>query len=837
MDSKLITVVKDVMDDARQRGVVFLDTEDEYFHGRSVTLDGRTVTSFSSCSYLGLEFHPALIGGVIEAGQRYGTQFSCSRAYLSHPLYSGAEYMLSELFGGHALLTPSTTLAHLAALPVLADERDAIVLDHQAHHSVHLGANQARAGGTRVELVRHEQLERAGDTIAQLARRHRTVWFCVDGVYSMYGDLAPVQLLQEALAIAPNVRLYVDDAHGMSWAGLHGRGSFLSRFPRDQRVVVATSLNKAFGAAGGCLVFDDPAELDLVRTSGGPLMFGGPVQPPMIGAVRASALIHLGPEIVVLQTALRARVDRVNARLAEAGLSAMAINETPIFFLHCGLPRVAYEVASRMLDDGIYVNSSVFPSVPMKHGGIRLSITAAHSFAEIDRVVDRLAVHIPAVLRDFQVPESQSTDVLASASPRAYLTAQSLAGTELRMESATSIRHLDRATWDSVLGEAAHCSWEAMAAAEAVYDVGNARPEHRWTFRYLLVRDRTGRVIAATFVTTLLLKDDMLSAEEVSRELEQRRATDPYYLTSKAVMTGSPLSEGNHVYLDRTAAWRDALRMILAAVDDEAERSEARTIIFRDLPAGDPEMQAFMLDEGLSRVPMLDTHTLTLDGMDEAKWYAALDKKKRYQLRPVFEHVKATDVSFHGAGLASLTFEETMHLHGLFEQLEGRKLRLNLFRLPATLLPAMLRSPSWELGVIRIRADAGGPPQPVAFWAAHKHGKTYAPFLCGLDDSWRDHDIYRSMILHWVRRARALSMCALRMGMDAEIEKRRFGARTEHTCLYVRTSDDYSGALLSEAVANVAVGQQIRPAGDQSSPVPSATESNEDQRCRATAET
>ncbi len=814
MDSKITGMVKDLADDGRRRGIYFLDAEDDRLRGRSLTVNSRQVTSFSSCSYLGLEFHRALIDGMTDAGERYGTQFSCSRAFVANPLYQDVERLLSELFGGHALLAPTTTLAHMAALPVLADERDALVLDHQVHHSVHVGANQARISGTRVELVRHDHLDQACDTISKLASKHRRVWFCVDGVYSMYGDLAPTRLLQEVLATSPNVRLYVDDAHGVSWIGRHGRGSFLDRFPLDDRVVVAASFAKGFGAGGACLVFSDPAELDLVRTRGGPLMFGGPMQPPMLGALRGSALVHLSPEIVELQDALRTRVDRINNGLQDAGIVPIAVNQSPIFFLQCGLPRVAFEVTKRMLDDGLLVNSSVFPSVPMKRGGIRLSVTAAHTFAEIDRAIDRLALHIPNVLRELGVADSQLAEEFANAIPRESVADAPLKGNGLRMQSATTIHQIDRATWDTVLGEAAHCSWDAMAAAERIYGAKDAPPEHRWKFRYLIVRDHTHRVVAATVFTTLLTKDDMLAAEDVSREIERRREADRYYLSSTVVMTGSTLSEGNHLYLDRTGPWREALRLILAAADEESERAGADAIMLRDLPDGDPEMDTFMLDEGFSRVPILDTHTLTLDAPDESAWYSALHNKKRYQLRRVIEHAKDTEVSFHGVGLAPLTDEEAVYLHGLFEQLEQKKFRINLFDLPMTLLPGMLTSPAWELGVVRIRAEAGGPQQPVGFWAAHKCGDTYAPFLLGVDDAYRDRDIYRVTILHWVRRACALSMRKVRMGMDAEVEKNRFGARAERIFMYLRTRDDYAGALLGEAVAKVATNQQIHQGAD-----------------------
>ncbi|QUR68627.1 GNAT family N-acetyltransferase [Mycobacterium spongiae] len=111
-----------------------------------------------------------------------------------------------------------------------------------------------------------------------------------------------------------------------------------------------------------------------------------------------------------------------------------------------------------------------------------------------------------------------------------------------------------------------------------------------------------------------------------------------------------------------------------------------------------------------------------------------------------------------------------------------------------------------------IRADTGGPEQPVGFWAAHKHGDVYAPLLLGLNDAYRDRDIHRVTLLHCVRRACELSLRKLRMGMDAELEKRRFGASSERICMYVRTSDDYAGALLGEAVAKVATDRQIHQA-------------------------
>lgn len=820
--SQLLSSIHGIHEDARQRGLFFQACGDESLRGRTVTMDGQRVVSFSSCSYLGLEFHPEVIEGAVDAARRYGTQFSSSRGYLSAPKYPLIEEQLSRIFGGHVLVTPSTTMAHLSALPVLATERDALVLDHQAHHSIHMGANQARAGGATVETVRHDRLGEACERVYNLAQKCRTVWFCSDGVFSMYGDLAPIETLRAILDVAPNVRLYIDDAHGMSWAGENGRGSFLERFGMSERVVLATSFAKGFGAGGGCLVFSDAAERDRVRLAGGPLVFSGPMQPPMMGAVSASAAIHLSPRITQMQAELRNRVLHANKRLVAAGIPPIAVNESPIIFLLCGLPRVAFGVAERLMGDGVYVNCSVFPTVPMRRAGIRFTLTSAHSFAEIDHAIDRLAVHIPAVLEAEGVSQEQLASMFVNALPEEARHSdgaqerrarrRSPDAGRLQLHSFDSIQDVDSDEWNRVIAADAHCSWEAMKMQEQVFGRPENRPEHAWGFRYLLVRDASGELVAATFFTTLVQKDDMLSREEVSRAVEDRRVEDPYFLTSKVVMVGSCLSEGNHLFVRREGKWKDAVRLLLSACQREVERIGASALIVRDLPGEDAEFDQFMLEEGLARVPSFDTHLLELGGEDESTWFDALPRRKRKALRPILDGAEDFEVRFHGFGLDPLSDEEAAEAFALYRQLAARKLRLNVFAFPEDLLPAILRSPAWEVGIVRIRPEAGGPPAPVAFWAAHKFEGEYAPLFCGLDDAWLlKRETYRSMFLQMIRRARALGMRRIHLGMDAETEKRRFGGVPHPTCIYMQVGDHHAGAVLREIATEVSF-RSVAPA-------------------------
>src|SRR5690242_10589717 len=153
-------VLDDVVTEAAGKGLLLRTAGDEVLDGRTISLDGVELVNFGSCSYLGLELDPRMRQGVVDAVMRYGTQFSASRFYMSVSPYDELEELLSEMFGGHALVAPSTSLGHLSALPVLVTDRDAIVLDQQVHASVQTAASQLRLNGVTVEMIRHNRMDR-----------------------------------------------------------------------------------------------------------------------------------------------------------------------------------------------------------------------------------------------------------------------------------------------------------------------------------------------------------------------------------------------------------------------------------------------------------------------------------------------------------------------------------------------------------------------------------------------------------------------------------------------------------------------------------------------------
>ncbi len=384
---------------ARDLGLAHQVAEDDAFSGRTFRLGGRDLVHFGSCSYLGLELDPRLIDAGIDALRRYGAHFSSSRSYVSCPLYRGLEERLEELFGRPVLVTATTTLGHLAALPILCQTGDVVLVDQQAHSSLQLAANQLRALGVRVETAAHNQVGRLRRQVASLREGARHIWYVGDGVYSMYGDRAPLETLLELTRQYEQFHVYLDDAHGISWSGRRGVGFVLDRVPDEERWVVAVTLGKAFGAGGAALVLPKRDWQRRIQHCGGTVVFTGPVPPAMLGAAIASADIHLSGEIETLQALLHDRIERCNRALIEADVPLVSREKTPVRFVATGAAAVTQAVLGRAIARGYFINPAVFPAVSRKRSGLRFTLTLHQRDDDVEHLVACLAEELPKALR------------------------------------------------------------------------------------------------------------------------------------------------------------------------------------------------------------------------------------------------------------------------------------------------------------------------------------------------------------------------------------------------------------------------------------------------------
>ncbi|MGE5708501.1 MAG: aminotransferase class I/II-fold pyridoxal phosphate-dependent enzyme [Bacteroidota bacterium] len=803
-----IDAVETMFSQANRRGIAFKSFEDETIDGRLFHSNNQELINFGSCSYLGLEMEEGIKEGAAEALWRYGTQFSSSRAYLSLPLYGELEELLGELFGGEVLVTPTTTLGHLTALPVLLQEKDVLILDQQVHHSVQLAANQARVQGTGIEMVRHNRMDLLEKRLEELCRKHRQVWYLADGVYSMFGDLAPLEALTGLLERFDNFHLYLDDAHGMSWSGRNGRGYVLGNIPLHPKMVVATSLNKAFAAGGGALIFPQEAMKRRVRYCGGPMTFSGPLQPPMLGAAVASAKFHLSGAVHPLQEALRERIALCNRLLEAHQLPVVSPSEAPIRYIGVGLPRIAHNLAHRLMDDGFFPNVANFPAVMMNRAGIRFTLTCHQRMEDIERFVASLSRNLPLALAE----EGSSMEEIHKAFARAIPGSQSPkprvevpAG--LRLQHERSIEALDPAEWDRLLGKNGTFSWKGLAFLEGLF-YDNQEEENNWDFHYYLVRDAAGRAILATFFTTALWKDDMLSPEATSYLVEQRRQKDPRFLTSLTHGMGSLLTEGNHLYLDRSGPWREAMLLLLGAIREEREHCEATRLVLRDLPSDDPEMDEFLLEQGFNKYSMPESLAIEVSWEDEEGFLRQLSKySRRHQKREVLAWAPSFELEVLKKGDRTVSEEELDFLYSLYLNVKARGYLINTFDLPRRMFEKMLEREEWEILLLYIKPECGGPLErrPIGFLASFIGPEQYVPLLIGLDYGYVfSHHTYRQFLYRAVMRATEHGSKRIYFGFGATLEKQRLGAKIHEPSSYVQLYEHYNMEVLAQLMADAA---------------------------------
>lgn len=368
--------------------------------GRLLRLAGQAgeVLSFASCGYMGLERDPRVKREAIAAIERFGTCFSSSRSFVMSGLHGEAEALLEQIYGRPVVLTQSTTMAHAAAIPVLFAARDLVLADRQVHHSVQTALAALGSRGPEVVYLPHADFDALESAVVQaLARGVRKIWYCADGIYSMFGDRLDRVALAGLMDRYDALHAYLDDAHGMSWCGSRGGGSLVDADLPWARVVLATSLSKGFGAGGGLLVVPDRATKLRIGDLGPSLMFSIQLAPPLIGAICAAARIHLGDDFPARQARIRARIaDLSRAFAARPALAARTLAQepgeaTPIRFVVLGDGDRVTAVARQLLDRGILVNPVAFPAVPIRQGGLRVSVTAGHETADIEVLADALA--------------------------------------------------------------------------------------------------------------------------------------------------------------------------------------------------------------------------------------------------------------------------------------------------------------------------------------------------------------------------------------------------------------------------------------------------------------
>ncbi|PHM51218.1 aminotransferase class I/II-fold pyridoxal phosphate-dependent enzyme [Xenorhabdus sp. KK7.4] len=371
---------------ANEYGLTGIRTID-YKGNKLITDDGHEFINMCSCSYLGLNRHPKIIDGAIRALEHEGTMStSVSRARIAPRLMVETEQLMSKVFDAEIILTTSCFTASVSVLPLLASgqltegKKPLMIFDRSCHFSMNILKPNC-GNETEVVTCPHNSIE----FIEQACKENDTVAYVCDGAYSMGGN-APIEELIR-LQKEYGLFLYIDDSHSISVYGEQGVGLSRSFFDKlNDRTVIVGSLAKAFGATGGVIMLGSNKYREMLDYCSGPLGWSQMINAPGLGAIKASAQIHLSDELPKLQAQLgeaMAHFDRIIP-------SSNAGNGLPIRVID--LPSVddAVEASARLFQKGFYCSAVFFPIVAKDRPGIRVMGRANMSNEDIESFCEAL---------------------------------------------------------------------------------------------------------------------------------------------------------------------------------------------------------------------------------------------------------------------------------------------------------------------------------------------------------------------------------------------------------------------------------------------------------------
>ncbi|HEY9379936.1 MAG TPA: 8-amino-7-oxononanoate synthase [Burkholderiales bacterium] len=354
----------------------------EEAHGPEVVVDGRELLAFCSNDYLGLAQHPALIAAVQQAALRYGVGSGASALISGHAaLHEQLEERLAAFVGmPRALHFATGYMANLALLQTLARRGDAIFHDALNHASLIDGLRLSRA-----EAIEYPHCDVATLAASLAASTARNKFVVTDAVFSMDGDIAPLPELLK-LCEAHDAWLIVDDAHGFGVLGRQGRGS-LSHFDLNSpRIVYMGTLGKAAGVAGA-FVAASAEVIDWLIQRARTYIYTTATPPLLAAAVLASV------DVIEHDEARRTHLQSLISQLREGlrGLPwTLLSSQTAIQPLIVGESKSALELSAQLREAGIWVPAIRPPTVPMGTARLRISLSAAHTEAQVQRLVAAL---------------------------------------------------------------------------------------------------------------------------------------------------------------------------------------------------------------------------------------------------------------------------------------------------------------------------------------------------------------------------------------------------------------------------------------------------------------
>jgi len=347
--------------------------------GAWLDVDGKRVLNFCSNNYLGLANHPAIVEAAKQAVDQMGVGPGAVRTIAgTMNLHVELDRRLAKFKGVEAAISfQSGFTANLAVIPALVGKEDAIFSDELNHASIIDGA---RLSGAKIIRFQHADPQDLADQLKERRSQYRRALVITDGVFSMDGDVAPLDQIY-AVTKDHDAILMVDDAHGEGVLGKGGRG-IVDHFDLHGKVDVEVgTLSKAFGVVGG-VVAGNPKVVEWLHQRGRPFLFSSAMTVPDVAACLAAIdLLEASTELV----------DRLwsNAKLFKDEMKKLGFDTgksvTPITPVMLGEASLAQEFSRELYEAGVFGMAIKYPTVPQGTARIRVMISAAHAVDDLEQ--------------------------------------------------------------------------------------------------------------------------------------------------------------------------------------------------------------------------------------------------------------------------------------------------------------------------------------------------------------------------------------------------------------------------------------------------------------------
>lgn len=349
--------------------------------GAAIEVKGMEVLNFCANNYLGLSNHPRLIEAAKRMMEHRGYGMSSVRFICgTQDIHKELEAAISEYFHTEdTILYAACFDANGGLFGALLGEDDAIISDALNHASIIDGVRLCKAKRYRYANANMEELERC--LIEAQAQRFRLI--CTDGVFSMDGNVAPMDKIC-ALAEKYDALVMVDESHSAGVVGATGHGVSELCDTYDKVDIYTGTLGKAFGGALGGFTTGKKEVIEMLRQSSRPYLFSNSLAPSVIGA--SLEVFRMLKEDNSLHDRLVENVEYFRTRMMAAGFDIKPTQSAICAVMLYDAP-LSQRYASMLLDEGIYVTGFYYPVVPKGEARIRVQLSAAHTREQLDRCI------------------------------------------------------------------------------------------------------------------------------------------------------------------------------------------------------------------------------------------------------------------------------------------------------------------------------------------------------------------------------------------------------------------------------------------------------------------